>query len=683
MSPEGFQISVWDILIFVAFVATVVTVGMVQSRSEKGSEDYFLAGRGLSWWLIGFSLIASNISTEQFVGMSGNAASHVGLAIASYEWMAAITLVVVAFGFLPFFLRAGIYTMPEFLEVRYSGLARTIMAAATILIYLLLLGSVTYSGALTISTLAAKAGWSLSLATGSLVIGVIAMAYVTAGGLKACAWADLIQGSALILGGAVILWFAFQKLGMATEAAAVVSPETGAVAIRQLAPDAGTLERFWDLNKTRMNMFLPATDTILPWTALMLGLWIPNFYYWGLNQYITQRTLGSASLAQGQKGIVFAAFMKLIVPFVIVIPGIIAFNLYSNEMRLDARADRTESIVRYLAANPATQYVTTAVAPTDDEIAAWQGERYLVAIYPDAEAIQALTARNPEVLPVTREEFDDITAGTGRFTVFVTEDHSWAAVNPGLSAEMDAFNRRVRAEADAAGESPAVEKMIAYKYDTALAQLLGHVLPQGVGIVGFVLAALLGAVVSSLAAMLNAASTIFAMDVFKKFFAPNAEQRTVVRVGRVSVVVFAVVAVLLAPQLGNPAISNSIFTIIQEGQGFISPGILAVFAFGLVVRRAPAVCGTVGLLTNIVAYGMLKVFVPDLQFLNRMAVCFGLCLAIMTVITVARPLAEPIVFRHNTTIALDSSRSAKIGGVAVVLITLLLYFLFSSAGLAG
>src|SRR3970282_1219943 len=128
----------------------------------------------------------------------------------------------------------------------------------------------------------------------------------------------------------------FQKLGMATEAAAVVSVQTGAVSIHTLAPDAGALERFWDLNSTRMNMFLPSSDTILPWTALLLGLWIPNFYYWGLNQYITQRTLGSASLAQGQRGIVFAAFMKLFIPFVIVIPGIIAFNLYSTEMRLQA-----------------------------------------------------------------------------------------------------------------------------------------------------------------------------------------------------------------------------------------------------------------------------------------------------------------------------------------------------------
>ena len=680
MNPETFQISLWDILIFVAFVASVVTVGLIQSKKQENSEDYFLAGRGLSWWLIGFSLIAANISTEQFVGMSGNAASHVGLAIASYEWMAAITLLVVAFGFLPYFLRAGIYTMPEFLEHRYSGSARTIMAVATIFIYLLLLGSVTYSGALTVSTLAGSAGYHISLFTGSLVIGFIAMAYVTAGGLKACAWADLIQGSGLILGGAVIMWFAFHKLGSATEAAAVVSVQTGAVSIQQLAPDASTLERFWMLNRTRMNMFLPSADTVLPWTALLLGLWIPNFYYWGLNQYITQRTLGSASLAQGQKGIVFAAFMKLLIPFVIVIPGIIAFNLYSNDMRLGARGDTAGSLAKYLAANPATQFVVQAPAPTDEQIAAWPSGRYLLAVYPDAASIEVLRTTNPYVLPITQAAMAGTTVA--RFTVFITEDHSWAAVNPGLASEIETFNQGVRDAARAAGTAPAAEKLIAFKYDTALAQLLGHVLPQGIGIVGFVLAALLGAVVSSLAAMLNAASTIFAMDVFKKHVSPQATQAAVVRVGRVSVVGFAAVAVLLAPQLGNPAISNSIFTIIQEGQGFISPGILAVFAFGLVFRRAPAVCGTAGLVTNMIAYGLLKLFVPELQFLNRMAVCFALCLAIMGAITLAKPLAQPVVFQHNTTIALESSRSAKIGAVVVVVVAVLLYVLFSPAGLS-
>jgi SSS family solute:Na+ symporter len=134
------ELNIVDVCIFLAFIIAVVTIGILKSRKEKTSEEYFLAGRGLKWWLIGFSLIAANISTEQFVGMSGNAASHVGLAIASYEWMAAITLVVVAFAFLPYFLRAGIFTMPEFLEYRYNATARTIMAVATLFIYMLLLG---------------------------------------------------------------------------------------------------------------------------------------------------------------------------------------------------------------------------------------------------------------------------------------------------------------------------------------------------------------------------------------------------------------------------------------------------------------------------------------------------------------------------------------------------------------
>jgi len=676
----SFSLTAPDLVVFVAFVAAVVTVGLLKSKNEKGSEDYFLAGRGLRWWLIGFSLIAANISTEQFVGMSGNAASHVGLAIASYEWMAAITLVVVAFAFLPYFLRAGIYTMPEFLEHRYSGTARTIMATATILIYLLLLGAVTYSGALTLSSLGAKAGYHVTLAQGALIIGVIAMAYVTAGGLKACAWADLIQGSALILGGAVIMYYAFQKLGAASEAATVVSAQTGAIEVKSLAAGSSALERFMDLNRSRLNMFLPQTDSVLPWTALLLGLWIPNFYYWGLNQYITQRTLGSASLAQGQRGIVFAAFMKLLIPFVIVIPGIIAFNLYSNDMRLEAAADKASALAKYLKANPQTRFVEVGPAPTAEAAAARPPGRFLIALYPDEKAILEAKVRNPYVLPLTQARHAALTPAT--FAVFETEDHAWANVNPELAGEITAFNQRVREAAAKAGGKPAVEKLIAYKYDTALAQLLGNVLPQGTGMVGFVLAALLGAVVSSLAAMLNAASTIFSMDIFKKHLNPAASQERVVGVGRVAVVVFALVAVLLAPQLGNPKISNSIFTIIQAGQGFVSPGILAVFAFGLIFRRAPAACGTAGLVTNMLVYGFLMFFVPTVQFLNAMAICFALCLAVMGVMTWRNPLPRPIEFKQATSIALESCPTARLAGIGVVLITLLFYVIFSPLGLA-
>jgi SSS family solute:Na+ symporter len=196
--------------------------------------------------------------------------------------------------------------------------------------------------------------------------------------------------------------------------------------------------------------------------------------------------------------------------------------------------------------------------------------------------------------------------------------------------------------------------------------------------------------------MLNAASTIFTMDIYKKYIKPDASQKRFIFLGRVCVVVFSGIAIFLAPVLGNPKYSHSIFTIIQESQGYLSPGILSVFVFGLLIRRAPGICGAVGLITNIIVYGGLKIVstmsglmennlmnILVGNFLNRMAISFVVCLIVMTIITIARPLPEPVVFRQNTTIDLTGSKNARIAGVAVVVITLLLYVLFSPIGLAG
>ncbi|MCK4888010.1 MAG: solute:sodium symporter family transporter [Planctomycetes bacterium] len=546
-----------DIAVFVIFIAGVVAIGLWKSREEKNtSEDYFLAGRGLKWWLIGFSLIAANISTEQFVGMSGDAAGGVGLAIASYEWMAAVTLVIVAFFFLPHFLRAGIYTMPEFLEYRYNWVARLIMAVATLGIYVVLVGSITYSGALTIETFVkARMGYEISLWAGSLFIVVIALIYVVTGGLKACAWADLIQGSALIIAGAIIMILVFIKLGLVNEATVLVD---GAIKTVPLDSGMSAWDRFWHLNASKMTMYLPSDHPKLPWTALIVGLWIPNFYYWGLNQYITQRTLGAASLAEGQKGIVFSAFMKLLIPFIVVVPGIIAFNLYYQNMQEDG----------------------------------------------------------------------------------------------------------------------------VFKSDMALGQLIANVIPSN-GLFGFTLAALLGAVISSLAALLNAASTIFTMDIYKKYLNKDAEQKKIVSVGRMCVITFGVLAVVVSAfVLDSPKLNKGIFTVIQEVQGLISPGILAAFAFGFVVKKAPRICGAVSLLVNIVGYSVLKYAVPDLNFLNRMAVCFGLCLVTMTIIRLVKPMAEPITFESTTDLDLKSSKGAFIAGMIVIVLTVILYIVFSPLGVA-
>ncbi len=682
------EFNILDLVVFLGFIAAVITIGLWKSRNEKTSEDYFLAGRGLKWWLIGFSLIAANISSEQLVGMSGNAASHVGLAIASYEWMAAITLVVVAFWFLPYFLRAGIYTMPEFLEVRYNSTARVIMALGTIFLYMVLLGSVTYSGALTISTMAAKMNPArdISVAQAAIVIGLIAMIYVTAGGLKACAWADLIQGSALIIGSGLVMLYAFKKLGSTTEELSFIKDvSTGAVGVHpSFDQGTGAIDRFWELNKVRMNMFLPANDKILPYTALMLGLWIPNFYYWGLNQYITQRTLASSSLAQGQKGIVFSAFMKLLVPFVVVIPGIIAFNLYSKDMKLQAVTDNASVFALYEKANSDSQMVEVVVDPNEQTLANWNDNKFMIAEFPDEAAMKAFSSSNSYILPITKEKYDSLTVKP--YTIFQSDDKSWQAAFPQLESELNAYNAKVEQEAKDAGATLTTEKFIAYKYDTALGQLLSGVLPQKIGIIGFVLAALLGAIVSSLAAMLNAASTIFTMDIFKKYISPKAEQKSMVFLGRVCVVAFTGVAIWLAPKLGDPKISNSIFTIIQEVQGLLSPGILAVFAFGLIVKKAPPIAGVAGLLTNIICYGGMYTLGryhigPEIQFLNRMAICFGIDLVVMILITMAKPLDKPIVFEHKTQLDLKSSTGALVAGIVVIILTLTLYYLFSPIGL--
>lgn len=607
-----------DIAIFLVFIVAVVAVGILTSRHEKDSESYFLAGRGLPWWLIGFSLIAANISTEQFVGMSGNAADRIGLAIASYEWLAAITLVVVAFFFLPYFLRAGIFTIPEFLEKRFNRTTRSLMAVCMVLIYVFLVAAVTYSGALTLQTaFAGKLLFGLlpmNLTTGAWLIGLIAGAYVASGGLKACAWADLIQGSALILGGAAVLYFALDRLG-ATPLAALAST---APIPDHLSDASSGPAKFAALNAHKLHMVLPSTDPMLPWTTLLLGLWIPNFYYWGLNQYIMQRTLGARSLAQGQKGIVFAAAMKLLVPFIIVMPGMIAFNLFSTDMRAKADADNARILSRY------------AQAKSD-----------------------------PAAKP----------------TLFLADD-AWRQANPELAAEMAGFNQAARARAALDGLKVSQEKLIGYKYDTAFGLLISRVLPEGTGWQGFVLAALLGAVVSSLAAMLNAASTIFSLDLYRTYVAPEASQAHLVQLGRISVGVFMVLGCLVAPWLGDPRVSNSIFAIIQEGQAYIYSGILAVFLVGLLVRRAPPVTGVVGLLLGPLSFWVLKQAAPGMSFVNRASVSFGIVITAMLLITWIKPLAQPVALASEARIELVSSRSAKVGGVLVVLLTLALYAWF-------
>ena len=632
-----------DVLVFVGFLVAVVAVGILMSRHETDSEGYFLAGRGLAWWLIGFSLIAANISTEQFVGMSGQAARHVGLAVASYEWMAAITLVFVAFFFLPAFLRAGVYTIPEFLEYRFSHSARTIMSFLMMITYVCVtIAAVIYSGAKTVDVIFQETtaggvardieilGVPINVTTASWLIGIMAAAYVVAGGLKACAWADLLQGSALIAGGAVILVLALMALG-ASEPAAIGLPADMA--------NAGALERFREVGAPKLHMVLPASDQFVPWTALVLGLWIPNFYYWGLNQYIMQRTLGSRSLSEGQKGVVFAAAMKLIIPFIVVFPGIMAFSLFSADMKADAASGDNRQTLALLDRHKANPQASGIAFAFDAEFA---------KLYPPV--AEEIVDFNRRVAP-TKTPNGDVLARNQAILKGIERENSRSP------------DRRIVVQ----------KELIGYQYDSAFGLLIKKLVPPGLR--GFVLAAIFGAVVSSLAAMLNAASTIFTMDLYREYLNKNASQGNLVVVGRACVVVFTAIGCFISPLLDDPKFGG-IFTYIQEFQGFISPGILAVFLFGFFVKRAPRACAVVGLLLSPAVYGCLKLVLPTLAFLDRIAITFFLVLVVLGIMTLARPLAEPVKLPEQSKIAMVSSGGAKLAGVVVVLATLALYAIF-------
>jgi len=303
-----------DYVIFIGYAALILGVGLWVSRDKKGheknAEDYFLAGKSLPWWAIGASLIAANISAEQFIGMSGSGFA-LGLAIASYEWMAAITLIIVGKYFLPIFIEKGLYTIPEFVEKRYSTNLKTILAVFWIALYVFVnLASVLYLGSLALETI-----MGIPMVYGVMGLALFAAAYSLYGGLSAVAWTDVIQVVFLVLGG---LFTTYLALNTVSNDQGIFE---GMKIIYEAAPDRFAMI----LDKSN-----PEYNNLPGIGVLVGGLWVANLYYWGFNQYIIQRTLAAKSLKEAQKGILLAAFLKLIIPLIVVIPGIAAYVMVND-----------------------------------------------------------------------------------------------------------------------------------------------------------------------------------------------------------------------------------------------------------------------------------------------------------------------------------------------------------------
>lgn len=356
------SLSILDILIFTAYCLLILGIGLYVSRDKKGheknAEDYFLASKSLPWWAIGASLIAANISAEQFIGMSGSGFA-IGLAIASYEWMAAITLLIVGKFFLPIFINKGIYTIPEFVEKRFSTNLKTILAVFWIGLFVFVnLTSVLYLGARALDTIVGTGDGSLMMYS-IIGLGLFAAAYSLYGGLSAVAWTDVVQVVLLIFGGLMTTY----------------------LALEQVSPTGGVFDGFVHIINVvpeKFSMILSKGEIIdpngkdawwdLPGLAVLLGgMWVANLYYWGFNQYIIQRTLAAKSLNEAQNGIAFAAFLKLLLPLIVVIPGIIAFVLNA-----DAGGELTKETL-----DPS--FVTTTGTIANDNAWPWLIRSYIPA----------------------------------------------------------------------------------------------------------------------------------------------------------------------------------------------------------------------------------------------------------------------------------------------------------------
>ncbi len=531
-----------DLVVFFAYFVLVVGYGywiyQRKKKAETTTTDFFLAEGSLTWWAIGASLIASNISAEQFIGMSGNG-FFVGIAVAAYEWLAAIALIIVAVFFMPIYLKNHIYTMPQFLKTRYNETVSMIMTIFWLFLYIFVnLTSILFLGALAINNLIGGGYFHL------IMIGLAVFAlFITIGGMKVIGYTDVLQVLVLVIGGLATTWLALtmvsEKFGMGQNVFAGFNllMEKADDHFHMIMAKPGP-----ESSQEYINKYL-----LLPGIAMYFaGQWIVNLNYWGCNQYITQRALG-ADLNTARTGILFAGFIKLMMPIIVMLPGIAAYVLYQNG------------------------------------------------------------------------ELQEQMAPDGKFLT----DNAYSAILTFLPA----------------------------------------------GLKGLSMAALTAAIVASLAGKANSISTIFTLDIYKKYFEKEADDRKLVWVGRLTIVASMVLAIALTwnDLLGIGGAGG--FTFIQKYTGFISPGVFAMFLLGMFWKRTTGAAAVAGVLVGFILSVFFNEYAPavlgnhtwlytaypngkggfEIPFLICMGLAFGFTMLVMIVMSLFGPKVNEKAF------ALDAS----------------------------
>ncbi len=554
-----------DKLIFIVYFIIVASYGYYIYRKKKkavtATHDFFLAEGSLTWWAIGASLIASNISAEQFIGMSGNGFS-IGIAVAAYEWIAAIALIIVAVWFIPIYLKNKIFTMPQFLKTRYNETVALIMAIFWLFLYVFVnLTSILFLGAVAINNLTGGSEANFHIIIIALSIFAV---FITLGGMKVIGFTDVIQVSVLIIGGLATTYVALtvvsKAFGYGENALA------GFNALVKSAPDHFHMI-FAKPNANSSQQDVNNYLTIPGLLSYAAGIWIVNLNYWGCNQYITQRALG-ADLLTARKGILFAGFLKLLMPVIVMLPGIAAYVLHQKGM---------------------------------------------------------------------------------------------------LQAEMMANSKNGQVVSD-----------------NAYSAILGY-LPNG--LIGLSLAALTAAIVASLAGKANSISTIFTLDVYKKYVNREASETKMVWVGRITILAAMIVSILLTWHDSLGIGGEGGFTFIQKYTGFISPGVFAIFILGFFWKRTTGAAAVAGVIVGFLLSVVFNVYAPtwfgpdtflytayknnDGNYEIPFHICMGLAFMFTVIVMVIMSLAGPKI--NPKALVLDKGMfKVKPGILAMIVITLLI-----------
>ncbi|MES2773846.1 MAG: sodium/solute symporter [Bacteroidota bacterium] len=566
-----------DYVVFVVYFIIVASYGIwIYNRKKKASldtHDFFLAEGSLTWWAIGASLIASNISAEQFIGMSGEG-FFVGVAVAAYEWIAAVALIIIAVWFIPIYLKNKIYTMPQFLKTRYNETVALIMAIFWLFLYVIVnFTSILYLGSVAIDGL--LGGGYLH----TVMIVLMSMAlFITLGGMKVIGYTDVIQVAVLAIGGLATVYLALQVVDERINEVAkgAGSAITGFKTLMTQAPDHfHMILPKPDVTTTTINMpqnLDVQKYVVLPGIAMYFaGQWIVNLNYWGCNQYITQRALG-ANLETARKGILFAGLMKLMMPVIVMLPGIAAWVLFKNN------------------------------------------------------------------------QLPELTSG---------------------------------------GKDGAYSAILTF-------------LPSGLK--GLSVAALTAAIVASLAGKANSISTIYTLDIYKKYINREAGEKKMVWTGRMTIVVAMIIAVIFTWKDLLGIGGEGGFTFIQKYTGFISPGVFAMFILGFFWKRTTATAALLGMILGFVlaiffnsyavdlfgketwmytAYEYQKMekgvvqTVVEIPFLINMGWSFVLTVITMVAISLGGPKVNPKAFEIDKTMFKVSPTTLVLIVVTILLLSML------------